>query len=466
MPRVSRRPTAAGRPCSGQRRPTPRSAQAACGPMLDDARAACAALGSEDEGVEACTAQLALGMALVFCGAGDEGPRAIRSAIAMAGYRRNFSPARRSPGAGRSRRRSSCARRARRGSRSGARSSLRAIAASPAPSARCSSCWRATRPRPIAGPRLAPATTRPPSWREQTGQPSEECAALSGLAWLEAREGREETCRAHAAAALEQARQFGRGFNEAWALAALGDLELALGRPAEAVDRLTRHERGARAPRHRRRRPLARARARRGARPVRSRRGCHRRVRRATGGARPPRASRGRWRARRARRDSWRTTARSRSGSTRRCAGTTRRPTRSSAPGASWPTASACAALAGGATRAPHLRAAFAAFHQLGAEPWAERARLELAATGETARKRDPSTLDQLTPRELQIALDLAAGLTTREAAAKLYPQPEDDRVPPAQRVPQARRRLARRARRGLRAIPRISTQRLLHSWV
>ena len=73
----------------------------------------------------------------------------------------------------------------------------------------------------------------------------------------------------------------------------------------------------------------------------------------------------------------------------------------------------------------PHLRAAFAGFHQLGAEPWAERARLELAATGETARKRDPSTLDQLTPRELQIALDLAAGLTTREAAAKLYLSPK-----------------------------------------
>ena len=72
-----------------------------------------------------------------------------------------------------------------------------------------------------------------------------------------------------------------------------------------------------------------------------------------------------------------------------------------------------------------HLRAAFAAFHELGAEPWAERARLELAATGETARKRDPSTLDQLTPRELQIALDLAAGLTTREAAAKLYLSPK-----------------------------------------
>ncbi|MDX6538061.1 MAG: hypothetical protein QOD37_2402, partial [Gaiellales bacterium] len=72
-----------------------------------------------------------------------------------------------------------------------------------------------------------------------------------------------------------------------------------------------------------------------------------------------------------------------------------------------------------------HLRDAHAAFRRLGAEPWAERARLELAATGETARKRDPSTLDQLTPRELQIALELAAGLTTREAAAKLYLSPK-----------------------------------------
>ena len=72
-----------------------------------------------------------------------------------------------------------------------------------------------------------------------------------------------------------------------------------------------------------------------------------------------------------------------------------------------------------------HLRAAFSAFHGLGAEPWAERARLELEATGETTRRRDPSTLDQLTPRELQVALDLASGLTTREAAAKLYLSPK-----------------------------------------
>jgi DNA-binding CsgD family transcriptional regulator len=71
------------------------------------------------------------------------------------------------------------------------------------------------------------------------------------------------------------------------------------------------------------------------------------------------------------------------------------------------------------------LRQALEIFDELGAAPWAERARLELLATGETARRRDPSTLDQLTPRELQVALVLAEGNTLREAAAKLFLSPK-----------------------------------------
>jgi len=71
------------------------------------------------------------------------------------------------------------------------------------------------------------------------------------------------------------------------------------------------------------------------------------------------------------------------------------------------------------------LRAALQAFEQLDARPWAERARNELAATGETLRRRDPSTLDELTPQELQIALLLAGGSTTREAAAALFLSPK-----------------------------------------
>ena len=71
------------------------------------------------------------------------------------------------------------------------------------------------------------------------------------------------------------------------------------------------------------------------------------------------------------------------------------------------------------------LRAALARFEALGAEPWADRARSELLATGERARKRDPSTLDDLTPQELQIGLVLTSGHTTREAAAKLFLSPK-----------------------------------------
>jgi DNA-binding CsgD family transcriptional regulator len=71
------------------------------------------------------------------------------------------------------------------------------------------------------------------------------------------------------------------------------------------------------------------------------------------------------------------------------------------------------------------LRAAIESFDSLGAEPWSNLARVELEATGETARKRDPSTIDQLTPQELQIALLLADGRTTREAAASMFLSPK-----------------------------------------
>jgi DNA-binding CsgD family transcriptional regulator len=71
-----------------------------------------------------------------------------------------------------------------------------------------------------------------------------------------------------------------------------------------------------------------------------------------------------------------------------------------------------------------HLRKAADLFHQVGAPPWEERAEGELRATGETARRRDPSTLDQLTPQELQITGLVASGMTNREIAAQLYLSP------------------------------------------
>jgi DNA-binding CsgD family transcriptional regulator len=71
------------------------------------------------------------------------------------------------------------------------------------------------------------------------------------------------------------------------------------------------------------------------------------------------------------------------------------------------------------------LRAAIQTFETLDARPWADRAHAELRATGETARRRDPSTIDELTPQELQIALLLASGKTTREASAALFLSPK-----------------------------------------
>jgi DNA-binding CsgD family transcriptional regulator/tetratricopeptide (TPR) repeat protein len=71
-----------------------------------------------------------------------------------------------------------------------------------------------------------------------------------------------------------------------------------------------------------------------------------------------------------------------------------------------------------------HLRTALAIFEDLGATPWAERARQELRASGETARKRDESTATGLTPQERQVARQVAGGLSNREVAAQLFLSP------------------------------------------
>jgi DNA-binding CsgD family transcriptional regulator len=71
-----------------------------------------------------------------------------------------------------------------------------------------------------------------------------------------------------------------------------------------------------------------------------------------------------------------------------------------------------------------HLAAALDAFETLGAKPWAERARVELRACGQTARERDPSRLQELTPQEVQVARFVGRGLSTREVAAQLFLSP------------------------------------------
>jgi DNA-binding CsgD family transcriptional regulator len=68
------------------------------------------------------------------------------------------------------------------------------------------------------------------------------------------------------------------------------------------------------------------------------------------------------------------------------------------------------------------LRSALTVFESVGAEPWAERARAELRASGEGfARPRDGGALDELTPQEREIALLVTGGATNREVAAQLY---------------------------------------------
>ncbi len=73
----------------------------------------------------------------------------------------------------------------------------------------------------------------------------------------------------------------------------------------------------------------------------------------------------------------------------------------------------------------PHLRSAVAAFTELGATPWLERAAEELRATGETVHRREPDAIDRLTPHELQVALVVAAGASNRDAAARLFLSPK-----------------------------------------
>ncbi len=71
------------------------------------------------------------------------------------------------------------------------------------------------------------------------------------------------------------------------------------------------------------------------------------------------------------------------------------------------------------------LRPALDTFVRLGAEPWADAAADELAATGASVVRPDRSPISGLTPRELQIAMLLTEGRTTREAASALFLSPK-----------------------------------------
>jgi DNA-binding NarL/FixJ family response regulator len=70
------------------------------------------------------------------------------------------------------------------------------------------------------------------------------------------------------------------------------------------------------------------------------------------------------------------------------------------------------------------LRDAHEMFGRMGADAFGERARRELAATGETVRKRSVDTRDLLTQQEAHIARLAGEGATNPEIASQLFVSP------------------------------------------
>jgi DNA-binding CsgD family transcriptional regulator len=69
------------------------------------------------------------------------------------------------------------------------------------------------------------------------------------------------------------------------------------------------------------------------------------------------------------------------------------------------------------------LTAAFETFQRLGAGPWADRAGAELRATGQRLRRQDETRM-QLTPQEMRVVRLVAEGSSNQEVAAKLLISP------------------------------------------
>jgi DNA-binding CsgD family transcriptional regulator len=73
----------------------------------------------------------------------------------------------------------------------------------------------------------------------------------------------------------------------------------------------------------------------------------------------------------------------------------------------------------------PALQAALNTFDRIGARPWATQAAQELAATGASVTRPGETPVSQLTARELQVALPLIRGRSTRQVAAALFLSPK-----------------------------------------
>lgn len=249
-------------------------------------------------------------------------------------------------------------------------------------------------------------------------------ACMSGLAWLDALQGKEEECRAHAAEGEELSHRYGMGFYKAWSMVALGQLEQGLGNQEAALGHLLRcraylEEIAISDPDLDPDPEIADVLVRMG-RLAEAREAVARYLPSAEAKGQPfalARAARARAliaddgafaaEFETALRHHEETPDVFEAARTRLYYGERLRRTRRRVD----------------ARR--ELRASLKTFDHLGAAPWADRAIAELQASGETARIRDDRHRNRLTPQELQVALTLAEGATTREAAARLYVSPK-----------------------------------------
>ena len=258
----------------------------------------------------------------------------------------------------------------------------------------------------------------------ESGQRTELTFGLAGLAWLEARRGREAQCRACAGEALGLSRELEMGLSEIWATAALGELELGLGDAARAAEHFE-HQRQLL-----REHGITDADLNPGAELTEaySRLGLPEQAGRAAAEFISAAAAKGQpWPRARA----------------LRCQGLIS--AGDASPGAfeqaldlhaqtpdAFETARTQLAYGERLRRTRNrtlareqLRSVAETFERLDARPWADRAFAELAATGQTLRRREQAAVEELTPQELQISLLLTAGRTTREAASALFLSPK-----------------------------------------
>lgn len=259
----------------------------------------------------------------------------------------------------------------------------------------------------------------------ESGQTTDLTVLLAGLAWVESRTGSDPACREHAAEALALARHHHVHLGRIWATYALGDLELGLGRPADALghyeelqaflDRIDFLDVDVC--------------------PAPERVECL--VRSGEPGAleQARRLASDYWHRAQAKGQPW---ARARAERAVAIASDDPAPGLSRAldlhPASPDRFEEARTQLLLGeverrarrrSTSRDVLRSALATFEDLGARPWADRAAAELAATGERAHRRRDRSIDLLTPQERQVAMLLASGRTTREAAAAMFLSPK-----------------------------------------